>query len=208
MSGNELPDYVELLRQEIDPIDLLILRELLEGTPESNIPDKIKEETGVAISRATIRQRIANMENKKIILKKNTVIVDPSKLYTHIYLAFIKTNLLSPIAPAGIKSWRDAFEEIKRINNEYGNPIRILFNIGGTGEYDFVAFIYMNDPNKYHDFKEALVKRTGIIEKYDTKYVDTPELFFFDPISVPDYKEYEKWLRRSNVVIEKMLRKK
>jgi|Deesub1362A_J573_1020465.scaffolds.fasta_scaffold00214_26 DNA-binding Lrp family transcriptional regulator len=207
MSNEEFPNYSELLRNNIMPIDLLILNELVKGTPESRIPERIKEELGISISKTTVGSKIREMKNRGIIKKVETAIVDPSKLYPYIYLAFIKTNLRSQLVPAAVITWRDAFEKIKEINKKFGYPIRMLFNVGGTGEYDFVAIIYTNDPRKYHEFKEELVRSTGIIEKYDTKYVDVPELFHFDPISVPDFRKYSEWIKRTHKTFEKWLKK-
>lgn len=208
MSEEEkVPDYSQLLRNNIDPIQLFILHELINGTPETNIPERIKEEFGISLSKTTVHQRIVEMKNKGIIKKLNIALIDPSKLYSRIYLAFIKTNLLSQLVPAAVISWKEAFDKIREINREFGYPMKMLFNIGGTGEYDFVALIYTNDPDKYHKFKEELVKRTGIIEKYDTKYVDVPELFEFDPVSVPDYKEYVEWVKKTHKKTEEWLKR-
>lgn len=180
-----------LWKYQIDPIDLFILAKLHEGVAESALNDHIEEEFGVEISRNKVSDKIRKLEDLGVILKRHAVIINPTKLYDHVYLAFIKTKLSSLLAPAGASTWKDAFEKIKALNEESGFPLKIFFNVGGMGEYDFVALVYTNDPQEYHKFKAKLVQQTGIIEKFDTKYVDTPELFFFRPIEIPDFKEYD-----------------
>lgn len=210
MSAHEREEPVPfwtLWQNKIDPIDLLILRELAAGTPESRIPERISLELNVAMSRPKVREKIEILERKGVLMKRDTIIANPAKLHANIYLAFIKTNLLSPIAPAPVQTWRDSFRRILKINEDFGNPIRMLFNVGGTGEYDFIALIYMNNPKEYHDFKETLVKETGLIEKFDTKYADIPELFYFDPISIPDHMEYRKCLMRYNRILNDLAKK-
>ena len=204
-----LPMWI-LWRNKIDPIDLIILEELSKGTSESAIPDIILEKLKVSVSRPKVRERIEILEEKKIILKSKTIEVNPTKLHSNIYLGFIKTFLsrpppLPPPYPADIKAWKEAFNAILTVNEEFGYPIRMLFNVGGTGDYDFIALIYTNNPEKYHEFKDTLVKRTGIIEKYDTKYVDVPELFYYDPILIPNYSEYKECLRKYSNIIGDLL---
>lgn len=200
MTERETVPMWVLWRNKIDPTDLLILHELSEGTPESRIPGKIKDKFGISISRGRVRERIEALETKKVILKKKTVSLNPMKLHSNIYLAFIKTYLSrpapipSPPYTADIRAWTEAYDEILKVSNDFNNILRMLFNVGGTGEYDFVALIFTNDPEEYHRFKDAVVKRTGLIEKWDTKYVDVERLFHFDPVSVPDYVKYKDCL--------------
>lgn len=210
MSGKEEPlPMWTLWRNKIDPMDLVILDEMSKGTLESNIPKEISKKLGKTISRPKVRERIETLEEKKVILKKRTLQVNPTKLYSNIYLGFIKTFLTRPppLAPPytpTIKAWKEAFNAILKVNEKYDNPIRMLFNVGGTGDYDFIALIYTNNPEKYHEFKDALVKETGIIEKYDTKYVDVPELFHYDPILIPDHSEYEECIMRYHNILGKL----
>ncbi len=201
------PPFASLRSHEVTPIDLFILDQLKEGASEKEISEKIKEKFGATISRSTVRERIETLKAKGIIRKIDTIAVNPAKLYDFLYLAFVKTSLTSILGPAGAIPWREAYERILKVNEKYGNPIKILFNVGGTGEYDFVMLIYVNDTLKYHEFKEALVKETGIIEKFDSKYVELPELLYYNPISIPDYEEYRDSLIFYQKAGEKILKR-
>ena len=109
------------------------------------------------------------MKNKGILLRENAIIVDPTMLYDHVFIVFIKVQLVGGGYGRG-EEWRKAYEEILDVNKDprFEKPLRILFNIGGTGEYDFVAMVYTSDISKYHRFKAELAKR-GIVEKFDSK---------------------------------------
>lgn len=175
-------------KYKVTPLELFILKELDKGTPEANIPEEIKKEFDIKLTRYKVQQIVSSLLKRKVLLKRNSIVINPAKLFNNVYLAFIKTKVSG--APA--LAWKEAFDRIIDINKRQGSPIKILFNIGGMGEYDFVALIYSNDAEKYHDFKANLVRMTGIIEKFDTKYVDVPYLFFFDPVAIPDFKECQE----------------
>lgn len=199
----EIEPIRRLLESQVNPINLFILESLNEGIPKSTIHERIREIFGIKISGYKVSQRIKRLKEKGILLQERTIIVDPTKLYDHFYMALIKIDLTSPLSiGVNARPWKTAYDRILDLNAKYGSPIKILLHatniksssvFGALGDFDFVAFIYVNDQEKYHEFKEELF-RTGIIKNIDTKYADVPGGFLFDPVSIPDSREYARIL--------------
>lgn len=198
--GEKMAIFKELIENGLDPLDLFILKKLNEGGSVTTLHEQISEEFNIKISRNKVEDRINKLKEKGVIKPDEktkeikNIRIDPSKLYNHIFLVFIKVHLPSMLGPRAALTWREVFDKIKKINDDSREkPFKILFNVGGLGEYDFVGLAFVNDFKEWHKFKEKLVKE-GFIEKFDTKYVEPPGGWFFEPISIPDYTEYQKSL--------------
>ena len=178
----------------IDSLNEILNKKDVEKTLIPLIAKKAEKEFDFTEEKAKhhIKESLRKLK-KNGTLKSFGIVCDPTKLYGDVYLFFIKTHLPSFLGPLAAMAWEDAFARIWEINKKYGKPVKMLFNIGGMGEYDFVGIAYVNNQKNYHDFKAALVKE-GFIEKFDTKYVEAEGGFEYDLLEYPDYGEYEKFL--------------
>lgn len=198
---NKVP--MGMLENMIDPIDLLILEELNKGTAEYFIPTKITEQTKVPITRKAVVERIQSLENKGVILKRHTAVVDPIKLYNHIYMILIKVRF--PLEHT-VSGFHETFFKLMDINRKHGNILRLLFSFSGAGDWDFVGMAYVNDHREYYDLIRDLASK-GIVERTRSSEIGVGGLYYFDPVSVPRYIDYTNLLIRIMETMPSVIKK-
>jgi hypothetical protein len=182
-----------ILKNEITSLDLFILEKIHNGIGPTNISKsyekEIEKEFGKKIGRNKIEKRISELKTKKIILKEKSIIVDPTKLFDYFFIFFIKMHLAHEITRGGT-TWQEAINIIKERSEKYQNLIRILVVLQGMGEYDIMGLTYTNDMDLYYEFQHDLLT-SGLIEKFDTKQVYSQPGLIFDPISIPNYRDFQ-----------------
>lgn len=192
-----------LFANRIDPIDILILNELSAGKSRTTLAEEINKKYGTKLKRSEVEKRIDRMVSDEILLSdRQTVIVNPIKLFDHVFLNWLKLPL-RPLLRRDELTWKRATERILEISKKYGNMIMMLFTPEGEGEYDLVAFVCTNDLQKYYDFLEELT-REELIEKSKTQRVHPPSKFYFNPVIIPYYEEYKQIYNKYKTILEQM----
>ncbi len=192
-----------LLSNRVDPVDLCLLQNLCDGRDPvaKHVLEDMEKTCGVKLNREEVDARLTRMEESGVILRRKTALLDPTKLYDHVFLILLKLHLPSVVPGKGTLSWDEAVDEIWTISQEKGRPIRILFTILGWGDYDIAALAYVNDLAGYYEFQKELAER-GIIEKYDTKTLHHFGIpYKFEPIMVPGHREASAYIRDLREII-------
>ena len=165
------------------------------------------------ISRTEIERRIKILYEKGIILRHHAVIINPTKLFDHIFHVYLKIPISSPLRTAITResfSWWEAISKIwetdKNETDRKGkvfDMVRMLGTIEGTGEYDVILLVYTNDIER---FSELLKKLTDMnyIEKSMTQRIWGPTGMKFNPIKIPDFFEYKKAISKIKNFIKDM----
>ena len=191
-------------RNRIDPVDLFVLEKLSQGEDPSSkaVLGELNDRFGISLTRRDIEARIERLQTEEVVLRRKTVLVDPTKLYDYVFLIFIKLHLPSMVSRA-TTTWDTATQTILEINERYNSPVKILFTILGWGEYDLAGIVYVDDQDEYYRFQKELTQQ-GFIEKYDTKTVHQGVRFYFEPVSIPDVEQSREQLEEYRVVLSKL----
>lgn len=192
--------YMNLLRNNISPIDLFILSRFNAGDKLETLSKMVGKEFNIPDPEKVVDERIKKMQSednldKKIILDNNPqYIVNPAKLFDKILIVPIKANLPSFEGRLADINLRDVFEMIIELNNNptYGKPIKQLFTLYGW-EYDFLAIVFENDLERFISFKDHLI-RNGIVKDIKPISVDPNEGFYFNPVALPDFNQFRRFL--------------
>ena len=183
----EIYEYPKaMLRNGVDPVDILILNELGNGKSKSTLADELSK-YGVTLTRTEVEKRIGRMKENGVLLLEDTVVVDPTKLFDHVFLNWLKLPL-RPLLRRDELTWKRAAERILEINGRMGRHMMMLFTPEGEGEYDLVALVCTNDLAGYYAFLEQLA-RDELLEKSKTQRVHFPAMFHFDPLILPSYEQ-------------------
>jgi len=196
----ELPKAI--LRNRIDPLDVLILNKLSAGASKTTLADEINKEYGMSLKRTEIEKRVERLTQNGVLLRLQTIVVDPTKLFDHVFLIWLKLPL-RPLLRRDELTWKRASQRILEINKKFGNTIMLLFTPEGEGEYDIVALVCTNDLTKHYLFLEQLTKEE-LIEKSKTQRVHYPALFYFDPVLLPSYEECKYAYAQFKETLEQM----
>jgi hypothetical protein len=200
--------YTRLLSYDISPLDIYIMTCLKDGLNKKEIYKRVEAKYQFKNIKHEVDTRITKLKGKgtgenQVLISERTILIDPSKLYDHVNIVFIKVQLASFTGSPTTYNWKEISSMIMNLNKEFGNPIKIQFAVRGAGEYDFIAIVYTNDYDKFHGLKEKLVEQ-GIIEKFDSKPIEPQTGFYFNPISIPNLKEYEDFIEKNRLKLEKM----
>lgn len=188
MSRHDIPEFPKaMVVNGVDPIDILILNKLYVGKSKTTLAEELKKDFGIEIKRSEIEKRIEKMTERGVIVRTQTIIVNPVKLFDHVFLNWLKLPL-RPLLRRDELTWTQATEKIIGISKKYGKMIMTLFTPEGEGEYDLVAFVCTNDLPEYYRFLEELT-REELLEKSKTQRVHSPSMVYFDPVIIPLYEE-------------------
>jgi DNA-binding Lrp family transcriptional regulator len=186
----DLKPFKNMWANKISVVDLQICRLLLQGHGSSTLDVHFEKDLGYPkgkFTRPYLANRVEELKKQEIILKENTIVVNPIKFFDYLFLTFVKIHLPTV---RGFIDWGGAFDDVKKLNKDYGF-LSMVFTVEGTGEYDLVLFIFTNDIDRYYDFVTDLT-RLGWVEKVDGKKVHTAKKagFFYEPVLLPDVDEY------------------
>lgn len=207
-------NFFRMIKNNISPIDLFIISQLNSGKTLEELPDLIKIEFKFKDSEKIIHQRIQkllsedNLEKKIIQYPQPKVVINPEKLYDGIFLVLIKANLDSLALKNVNVSVKEVFDTILNINSQprFGKPLKQLYTtIGWT--YDFFGLVFENNINRFHSFRDYLLKE-NIIKVMDIIQLNNENGFFFNPIFQPNPYEYKQFLvqykKRMNGMVEEI----
>jgi DNA-binding Lrp family transcriptional regulator len=187
----DLKPFKSMWTNKISVVDLQICHLLLQGHGSSTLDVHFEKDLGYpkgAFTRPYLTNRVEELKKQEIILKENTVIVNPIKFFDYLFLTFVKIHLP---AVRGYIDWAGAFEDVTKLNKDYGF-LSMVFTVEGTGDYDLVLFIFTNDIDRYYEFVADLT-RLGWVEKVDGKKVHPAKKagFLYEPVLLPDLDEYK-----------------
>lgn len=193
-------NYFRLIKNNITPLDLFILSKINEGLSIDDVATLAEKEFDLKDPKKTIEQRVKKLSaedkpEEQIILQSHPLyLIDPTKVHATISLIFIKANLDSPEQKTLDIGIRNVFETIVNVNNKprFGKPIKQLFTITGW-KYDYVGIIYDNNLERIHSFRNYLINEQ-IAKTVNLVPIDTQRGFLFNPISLPDHKNYKQFL--------------
>ncbi len=192
-------NFFRMIKNNISPIDLFIISQLNAGKTLKELPNLLKKELNVKEPEKAINQRIQkllfeeNIEKKIIQYPQPKYVVNSEKFYDKIFLVLIKANL-DPLGLNNIDiSSKEIFNTILNINSQrrFGKPIKHLFTVVGW-TYDFFGLIFENNIQRFHSFRDYLLKE-NIIQAMDVIQIDNTD-FFYNPIFQPDPYEYQQFL--------------
>jgi hypothetical protein len=207
-------NYFQIIKNNITPLDLFILSKLNEGYSLDEVVDLAKKEFDIKNPKKTVEERIEKMiseqdPEQRIIIQSNPqYIIDPTKVHNNISLIFIKANVDSSEQKNLDIGIQNVFETIVNLNNKprFGKPLKQLFTITGW-MYDYFGIVYENNIDRFHSFRNHLLNE-GIATTVDIVPVDSERGFLFNPISIPDYKNYKHFLvhyhNRMNLMMDEL----
>jgi len=210
-------NYFQIIKNNITPLDLFILSKLNEGYLLDEVVDLAKKEFDIKNPKKTIEERFKKMVSEKnpdqriILQSKPQFIIDPTKIHNNISLVFIKANVDSSDQKNLDIGVQNVFETIVNLNNKprFGKPLKQLFTITGW-MYDYFGIIYENNIDRFHSFRNHLLNE-GIAKTIDIIPVDSERGFLFNPVSIPDYKNYKHFLvnyhNRMNLMMDELTKK-
>ncbi|MCJ7572082.1 MAG: FHA domain-containing protein [Candidatus Thermoplasmatota archaeon] len=193
-------NFFRMIKNNISPIDLFIISQLNSGKTQEELPDLIKKEFNVKDSEKIINQRIKKLlsddkpEKKIIQYPQPKLVINPEKLYDEIFLVLIKANLDSQGMKNVDISIREIYDTILNINNQprFGKPLKQFYTTIGW-IYDFFGLVFENNINRFHLFRDHLLKE-NIIKVMDVIQLDKENGFLFNPIFQPNPYEYQQFL--------------
>ncbi|RLF56644.1 MAG: hypothetical protein DRN27_09300 [Thermoplasmata archaeon] len=199
-STDDNTNYFRLIKNNIAPLDLFIIRKLNEGLSLDEIVKEAKNEFNIKNLKSHIKQRMQKLlsesdpEDKIILTSTPQHIINPAKAYDNIFLVFIKANLDSPQQKNLDIGLQHVFQTIIDLNNKprFKKPIKQLYTLT-SGSFDFLGIVYENNIKRFHQFNEFLLNEE-IARDIDVIPVDTDSAFLFNPISIPDYKDFKQFL--------------
>lgn len=205
MNSPELAEepYKRMWSKGISIVDLHILQALAEGASRTTL-DKYLKAKGLNFPRSRLEKRVEELKDQGIIIKEATVLFDPTQIFDYIFVTFVKIHLPF-FYPTGTMDWGKAFREIVSLDEKY-KILSMLFTIEGTGEYDLVLFMFVNDINDYYSFVKELTQK-GWIEKVDGKRVHSAKEagFLFQPVLLPNIEKYQRAVREYKDKLDQML---
>jgi len=186
--------WKKIIGERVDEVDLRILSLLIGGrdlTEQeiSNIAKKLR------VNKEEVKDRISILSKKGIILKMNSALVDPIKLWDEYLIVMIKANLSPPVVGVEInypRGWTEIIEKLKETERRLGiNIIRQAYALQGT-EWDLLLIVTTQDMNEYQEFGENLIKQGWIEKIWSIRPFELKGKWTFDPVEVPSPMEYIK----------------
>lgn len=199
-STNDNTNYFRLIKNNVSPLDLFIISKLNDGLTIDEIIKEAKKEFEIKNLKTHIKQRIQKLlseedpEEKIILTSTPQHLINPAKVYDNIFLVFIKANLDSPQQKNLDIGLTQVFQTIMDLNNKprFKKPIKQLYALT-SGSFDFLGIVYENNMKRFHQFNEFLLNEE-IARTIDIIPIDIDSTFLFNPISIPDYKDFKQFL--------------
>ena len=141
-----------------------------------------------------VRRKIKELKNKKIILKERISLIDILKVWDLYLFTFVKTKLETPVEGLEIKTpigWTGIMRALIAARNKFDtNTIRQAFTLHGT-EWDLFLLRSLNNQVDAEEFLEFIVEE-GWVEAGWSGRPSEGTRYIFDPIGVPNIKEYKE----------------
>jgi len=190
--------WKKIIEEKLDEIDLKILNLLITGRELTD--EEIKEMAKkLGIYPNKLKDRIAILRGKRILLKTNSALVDPVKLWDVYLIVFIKAHLSPPVVGVEIDYPRGWTEIIDRMNKAQKklriDIVRQAYTLQGT-EWDLLLIITAQDLREYQEFAENLIKQGWVEKMWSFRPLELKSKWFFDPTKAPPATGYEKNVKR------------
>jgi DNA-binding Lrp family transcriptional regulator len=181
------PPYIAL-SNGIGPVRIAILQELSEEKNYEEIAENIRAKLKIEIDGEGVREKVEEMREQGVI-KGIAPIVDPLKIWNHMYFVFVKASLAPPIIGVDMeypKGWRDLCEMTHALIEEdvlAKKIVRQMYALQGT-EWDMLLKITTNDMGELRELCEKITS-CGFIEKVWSFEPVKGAKHYFDPIGIP-----------------------
>jgi DNA-binding Lrp family transcriptional regulator len=177
-------------RKDVELLNLLVKEQ--EFTKEEL--DGLSKKLG--ITSEDLEKRIRILQEKKILLKNKSAIVNTIKIWNNYLYVLIKAELKPPVVGLDIEyptGWSQMMKRLVKIQEELKvDMIRAAHALHGIGGYDLLLVVCFNQADEFINFFEDLT-REGWISRAETfapnEYKD---IYIFDPVAVPDTETYDK----------------
>ncbi|MEM3555603.1 MAG: Lrp/AsnC family transcriptional regulator [Candidatus Micrarchaeia archaeon] len=182
--------YKKISKEKIDAIDLRIMN-LLVKEREVSKTELMELSKKVGISLNELRRRIVSLKRRRIIIKTNSAIIDPVRLWDEYLIVFIKANLSPPVVGVEIeypRGWTEIIERIIETQKKLGvNIVRQAYSLQGT-EWDLLLVVTTQDLDEYQRFGEELIKQGWVEKVWSMRPFELKGKWIFDPVSIPSEK--------------------
>jgi len=188
------PPYIAL-SNGIRIIEASILHKLYMEKEAKTIAEEISDELKIEITEEQVKSKISIMR-KKGVIKRIAPIVDPLKVWNHLYFVLIKSNLAPPIIGVEMEyptGWQDLCDTILTLidGDELSKKIvRQMYALQGT-EWDLLLKVTTNDMGELRILCEKITN-CGFIEKIWSFEPIKGAHHYFEPIGVPSVAEIKE----------------
>jgi len=171
----------------LDRVDYRILYGLCEGMTYKEIAEY------AGVSEKVVNDRIASLEDAKILIRRSFPLIDISRIWNHIYFAQVKLQLAAPVRIAGIPSppaWEVILSRFQEVSREkFKRLVRFAMIPFGT-EYDVILLVTAQSLDEYSKFFSDLQKETNIERVWGSEAVPLAGIYF-NPVAIPPPEEIE-----------------
>ena len=188
------PPYIAL-SYGIGTVEAAILQGLFEEKNYKAIAENIRAELKIAMDEKGVQEKVERMR-KDGVIKKIAPIVDPLKVWNHIYFVFVKASLAPPIVgveiqyPAGWGELCDMLYELIEKDALAKKIVRQMYALQGT-EWDLLLMVTTDDMGDLRDLCEKITS-SGFIEKVWSFEPVKGANHYFNPIGIPSVSDIKE----------------
>jgi DNA-binding Lrp family transcriptional regulator len=176
-------------RKDVELLNLLVKEQEFTKEELDSLSQKLN------ISSEELENRIKVLQEKKILLKKKSAIVNTIKIWNNYLYILIKAELKPPIVGLDIDyptGWSQMMKRVLKIQEELKvDMIRTAHALHGIGGYDLLLIVSFNQADEFIEFFEDLTREGWIGKAESFAPNEYNDIYIFDPITVPDTKAYE-----------------
>lgn len=190
--------WKKVIEEKVDDTDLRILNLLIIGRElaDGEIKELAKK---LRMDPNKLKDRIAILREKGILLKTNSALVDPIKLWDEYLIVFIKAHLSPPVVGVEInypRGWTEIIDRMEETQKKLRiDIVRQAYTLQGT-EWDLLLIITAQDLREYQEFAENLIKQGWVEKMWSFRPLELKGRWFFDPTKAPPVAGYEKNVKR------------
>jgi DNA-binding Lrp family transcriptional regulator len=186
------PPYIAL-NSGIGVLEAHILQRLYDEQDIATIAKGISDDLEKDIDEETIQNKIKEMRDSGVI-KRIAPVLDPLKIWNHLYFVFIKSRLTPPLLGVDVqypRSWKqlcDTILELIEVDKKLSKKIvRQMYGLQGT-EWDIMLQVTTNDMGELRELCERIID-CGFIEKVWSFEPIKGAHHYFEPVGVPSVTE-------------------
>ena len=148
------------------------------------------------ISFEDVKERLAKLRTKGIVLKDQVSIIDQVKIWDGYYIALIKAAIVPPVVGMETKfptGWNvaDYLEGLWKVEKELKlDIIRHAYTLQGT-EWDILLILSASSQDEFAGFLSQAAKQGWITKTWSFMPVEYGGKWIFDPIASPVPADYE-----------------